>query len=353
MKIIFMTIAVFIMISCMGFSFVSLKAGDSDSKTKKTKKSRRLNRTEAYDNIDNSMKFNLNNECLKKVNWYLKNGVLSSTDYHNIVAHIYLNDGDMDLAYREIREAISDTPFSSDAYGMLGIYFASIGNFEQAFLANDKSIALSNGSGIPYQNRSVIYCFIEDKAHFIESYMTYVNNQKQLGRFVSRAPIAMVLLIDDPASSYKQSMLEIKNIGIKDPSTQFALIPAIFSLRYLKRDKEADRLLKDVKNLKDPNHYAFMNIFKYIDGAITAQKLIEESQKKDIYKEKFYELVARTWIGVDLDQKGDIEESQKHLKWVIMNRKSVTITCYVEGIAKPLIRKQNLKMMNQQKQPKL
>jgi tetratricopeptide (TPR) repeat protein len=353
MKNIFMTIAVFIMISCVGISFVSTFAGDHDTKMVKKRKPRLLNRAEAHDDIQTSMDFFLMKEAHKKNNWYFKNGVISTADYHNIIAHMYLYNGDLELAYREIREAIADTPFSSDAYGMLGIYFASVGNFELAFAANDKSIALSSGDGVPYQNRSVIYCAIEDKNHFIDSYLTYVNIQKKLGRFASRGPLAMVLLIDDPASSYKHAMLEIKNIGIQDPSTQFALIPAIFSLRYLKRDKEADRLLKEVKNIKDPNHFALMNILKYIEGRITAQKLIEESQKKDTYNQKNYELIARTWIGVDLDQKGNIQDSQEHLKWVVMNQKSATSACFVQGIAKPLIRKQNLKMMNQQKQPKL
>lgn len=349
------TISVFMLliISISAYAYVILNADGQTTVSKRKDKNPKKNQITPNVDVRTSKDWYRMNEAFKKNEWYFKNGMISSCDYHSDNAHIYLLIGELDLAHREIEAAIADSPICSDAYGMLSIYYASVGNIPQAFVANDRAINLDPDSGVPYQNRAVIYSVIEDRQNFLACYNIFIKLQRLQKKFVLREGLEMALLIDDPKSSYKFAMMDIKDLGLKDIYSQTPIIWSILSLRYLKREKEADSLLKEILKWSNPKQFQYYYFFKYLNRDIAAQELINHTNKQDLYKQKWYELQAHTIIGVDLDQKGDIEESQKHLNWVIMNRKSATTTSFVEGIAKPLIRKQNQKLMNQQKAPKL
>lgn len=347
------TAAILMITSVLGCTYMVLKTQAQVPHSKSIRKNDSNIHQSPISDIRKSSNWYQLKEAFKKNEWYLRNGMISTSDYHSNNAHIYMLMGELDFAYNEIQSAIADSPISSDAYGMLAIYHASIGNFPQSFIASDRSIALAPETGIPYLNRSVIYSVIEDREQFLACYNLAIKIERQHRRIVSRVPMEMVLLVDHPDQSYKYAMLDIKDRGIKDLYSQRSIILAILSLRYLNRHKEADRILHDCLKWLTPQKYQFYYAFKYMNGEITSQNLIDESRKQDIYKQKWYEMHSRIWIGVDLDQKGDVHESQKHLNWVIMNQKSATTACFVQGIAKPLIRKQNLRLMNQHNAPKL
>jgi tetratricopeptide (TPR) repeat protein len=334
------------------FSIFSLRAGDQPKKAQKHHKviKRYISENHAWSEAIRSIQALDFKEAKKKSDWELSQGTISLTHYNDVLAHCYLWMGELEQAYQASRIALLDEPWSSESYDALGLYYASLGNFTQAFRAFEKDIDGWNVQSY----KAMVYCFMGNKNQCVLHYNTFLLMCTQLhfDRFI-RYPLAMVLLIDDPKNAYKMSITDINKLGINDKSGQNALLPAIFSLRYLKRPKEADKLIQEFLKIPNRNRLRVNNIIEYINGTITAQKLIEAAMKADVYPQKIYEIEARTWIGVDLDHKGDIIESQKHLKWVIMNQKSVMTTYYVQGIAVPLLQKQNMKLMNQPNMPKL